>query len=421
MSYEASSRVKAAVDALLRDEKVKAAMDFLVRDQANRTEENKEIALIQGETGKEAQGRSPSFKQRLERYGAKDCEIDGIGNAYGYIYGTAAGKKPLVILETHLDTVFLEDTPLAIVEKDGKIFCPGIGDNASAQAQTFSILRALNHAGIRTVGSIMAMGAAREEGKGNFDGMRFFFKNHTPKDYAAAVIVDGGGDRNIGWGGIGIIRVTYTFKGPKGHSWHRGGDPSTIHAMGRAVGKIADIPMIEDPKTTINVGIVGGGSTVGAVAGECMIQVDMRSSNAKLLRELADKVDRFVREGVAEENAFKKERIATGVSPITVETDVFGDMPAGEGIADHECVQAANYLTKALGKEANMEGGTCTNGNITVDNGIPTVIMGHGGFNGENHSLNEWYEPLDNYIAAQRAMLTVLALVGVDGVTEALI
>ena len=420
MSYEVSPRVKATIDTLLSNEKIKKAMDFLVQDQPTRTGENKEIALIQGETRKEALGRSPSFKERLERYGAKDCEIDGIGNAYGYIYGKESAKKSIVIMETHLDTVFMEDTPLAIIEKDGKIFCPGIGDNASAQAQSFSIMRAMNHAGIKPVNTVMVMGAACEEGKGNFDGMRFFLKNNDPKNFAAAVIVDGGGDSNIGWGGIGIIRITYTFKGPKGHSWHRGGDPSTIHAMGRAVAKIAEIPMIKDPKTTINVGIVSGGSTVGAVAGECMIQVDMRSSNAKLLHELAEKVERFVQEGVAEENAFKKERIDTGVSAITVEKDIFGDMPAGEGIAGHACVQAANYLTLALNKKPNMEGGTCTNGNITVDNGIPTVIMGHGGFNGENHSLNEWYEPLDNYIAAQRAMLTVLALVGVEGITEPL-
>ena len=96
-------------------------------------------------------------------------------------------------------------------------------------------------------------------------------------------------------------------------------------------------------------------------------------------------------------------------------------MPAGKGLAGHVSVQAARYLTELLGKTPIMEGGTCTNGNITVDRGIPTVIMGHGGYNGENHSLNEWYEPLDNYIAAQRAMLMVFALAGLDGVTEPLL
>ncbi len=414
MVYEVEDRVQKCIEALLADEKIQKAMEFLVQDQAARTEENKEIALVQGETGKEAMGRAPLFKRKLEQYGAQDCAVDGIGNAYGYSYGTRKDTRPLIMLESHLDTVFTEDTPLAIVEKDGKIFCPGIGDNASAQAQTLSIMRALRHAGIVPVGTIMPMGAAREEGHGNFDGMRFFLKGRN--DIDAAVIVDGGGTENLGWGGIGIKRYEFIFTGPKGHSWHRAGSPSTIHAMGRTVAKIAEIPMIPDPRTTINVGIVSGGSTVGAIAGECRIQVDMRSASAKHLADLEAKVLKAVADGVAGENDFKKDQ----PDKVSVATRCFGDMPAGEGLADHEAVQAAHYLTVKLGKKPNMEGGTCTNGNITVDKGIPTIIMGHGGFNGENHSLNEWYEPRDNYIAAQRAMLTVLALTGVDGLSEPL-
>jgi hypothetical protein len=50
--------------------------------------------------------------------------------------------------------------------------------------------------------------------------------------------------------------------------------------------------------------------------------------------------------------------------------------------------------------------------------GIPAVTIGGGGEGGNWHSRNEWYKPVDAYYGPQNALLTVLMLTGLDGVTK---
>ena len=50
--------------------------------------------------------------------------------------------------------------------------------------------------------------------------------------------------------------------------------------------------------------------------------------------------------------------------------------------------------------------------------GIPAVTIGGGGEGGNWHSRNEWYKPIDAWYGPQNALLTVLMLTGLDGVTK---
>ena len=77
-----------------------------------------------------------------------------------------------------------------------------------------------------------------------------------------------------------------TFRGPGGHSFADFGRPSAIHAMGRAIARIADFQVPDAPKTTFNVGVVKGGTSVNTIAAESSFLLDIRSDSPKELARL---------------------------------------------------------------------------------------------------------------------------------------
>lgn len=130
--------------ALLADERIQKALAYLRDDQNTKVEEQKEMALVSGAPHTETKVRSPMYLAKLQGYGVENCFIDEAGNAMGYVRGASA--RPKVVLEAHLDTVFDAETPLNIVERNGKIYCPGIGDDTAGWRVCFPWPGAIRHA-----------------------------------------------------------------------------------------------------------------------------------------------------------------------------------------------------------------------------------------------------------------------------------
>ena len=203
------------------------------------------------------------------------------------------------------------------------------------------------------------------------------------------------------------------FTGPGGHSFQEFGLPSAIHAMGRAIAKISDLQTPSDPKTTFTVGTVSGGTSVNAIAAEARMAVDMRSNSTDELLKLEARLLDLVKQAVVEENARWK------TDKLTVEIKLIGDRPAGIVAMDSPIVQATQRAVSAVTRGLRPTfGGASTNSNIAMSLGIPAVTIGGGGEGGNWHSRNEWYKPVDAYYGPQSALLTVLMLTGLDGVTK---
>ncbi|MCC8193084.1 MAG: M20/M25/M40 family metallo-hydrolase [Deltaproteobacteria bacterium] len=407
--------IRDSMKALTGSRKVRAALEFLQADHGRRIEQMKEIALVFGETGKEALARSPLYHRMIVREGARDCTTDSLGNVSGYVYG-AKGKTPVILFEAHLDTVFPEETPLAIREAEGRIYCPGIGDDAGGLALNLSLLRAIRHAELVPVTTLMVAGTACEEGTGNFNGMRKLLDDNP--EIAASVSIDGGSNERVCHRGVGTKRTAFTFRGPGGHSWSDYGIPMCLHAMCRAMSAISAIDLPSDPKTTVNVGIISGGDSAGAIAAECGAHVDMRSLGADALNALEKEVFSRVQAAVAMEN---RHRNKTAETPVTVEALSYSDIPAAQTPEDSVIVQTAVAAGKYLELEADTAQTASTNANIPMSRGIPALTLGYGGTSRGVHSLGESWEPADGYRAAQKALLTLLALAGLEGVTEPLV
>ncbi len=276
------------------------------------------------------------------------------------------------------------------------------------------MLRALNQTGLKTVGDIVFVGTVGEEELGDLRGVKALFRDNPGID--GFISLDGLDIGRIVNQATGSRRFRIIYTGPGGHSFSAFGLPSATHALGRAIAKISDVRTVEQPKTTFTVGTLKGGTSVNAIAAEAELGLDMRSNSAAELKKLEDQILALAREAADEENKrWDKKDV------IKVEFKLVGDRPAGAGQLDSPLVQAARRAVATVGGEVKTITASSTDSNLPISLGIPAVTLGSGGVGGGSHGPGEWFSPVNAWLGPQSTLLTVLSLVGVDGVTEPLL
>lgn len=402
-----SSAVREQFGAVAGNAQVGQALEYIRQDDARTLAEQKELVGVAAPPFKE-KVRAENYVKRMAAIGYKDARIDKEGNVIAVRRGT--GNGPVLVVSAHLDTVFPEGTDLTIKEKNGRLYAPGIGDDTRGLAELLSMMRALNEAGVKTVGDIWFVGTVGEEGLGDLRGARALFRDNPNID--GFISIDGPQPARITYLAVGSHRYRVTYKGPGGHSFSAFGRPSAIHALGRAIAKIADLRTPADPKTTYTVGTIRGGTSVNAIAGEASMELDMRSVSMKPLLDVEAAALKAVRDAAAEENA------RWNTDKITVDIKLVGDRPAGIQPIDAPIVQTAMLAVEQIGLKPVLEEPASTDSNVAISLGIPAMTLGRGGNNGDNHSINEWWDPKDAYLGPQKNLLTALGLVGVEGVSQ---
>jgi tripeptide aminopeptidase len=408
MRAQTAPAVEAAYTAILAHPKIIKTLDDIKADDARALAEQKRITEIPAPPYKE-KVRAEYFLKRFVELGFKDASIDAEGNVIALRKGGGGGPK--LVVSAHLDTVFPEGTDVTVKEKDGVILAPGIGDDSRGLAALLSLIQAMNANDIRTVGDVLFVGTVGEEELGNLRGVKALFRDHA--DIDGFISIDGLGITRIVNQATGSHRYEMIFRGPGGHSFQEFGLPSAIHAMGRAIAKISELRTPSEPKTTFTVGTVAGGTSVNAIAAEARMAVDMRSDSTEELLKLEARLLDLVKDAVTEENArWRSDKIA-------VETKLIGNRPAGIVALDSPIVQATRRAVATITRAPRVTfAGSSTDSNWAMSLGIPAVTIGGGGEGGNWHSRNEWYKPVDAYFGPQNALLTVLVLTGLEGVTK---
>ncbi|WNV10891.1 M20/M25/M40 family metallo-hydrolase [Tardiphaga sp. 709] len=407
-SHVTAQTIDTVTTTLLSDSRVMAALEAIKADDARTLKEQIRITEIPAPPFKE-NVRGNYILSRFQELGFKDAVIDAEGNVIARRKGTAG--TPKLVISAHQDTVFPEGTDVTVKEKDGVYLAPGIGDDARGLAALLSLMQTLNTQQIATVGDVMFVASVGEEELGNLRGVKALFRDN--KDIDGFISIDGLGVTRIVNQGTGSHRYEMIFKGPGGHSFQEFGLPSATHALGRAVAKISELQTPADPKTTFTVGTVNGGTSVNAIAAEARMTIDMRSNSTEELLKLEARLLDQVKDAVGEENK------RWGSDKITVEIKLIGDRPAGVVAEDSPLVQATARAVTALTRAPHVTfAGSSTDSNLAMSLGIPAVTIGGGGQGGNWHSRNEWYKPVDAYIGPQNALLTMLVLTGVEGVTK---
>jgi tripeptide aminopeptidase len=411
MSYhKVNARVSEVYARLVSTPGVRKGLEFITEDHERTIAEQKNICEIAAPPFKE-QVRAEDFRRRLSSLGLKDVQMDGEGNVFGRRQGT--GRGPTILVAAHLDTVFAAGTDVSVREKEGKLYAPGISDDARGLAALLSIIRALQASRIKTSGDIIFCGNVGEEGLGDLRGVKILFRDL--KNVDGFISIDGVGADKISYLATGSRRYEITYKGPGGHSYQAFGRPSAIHALGRAIAEIADLKTPKEPKTTFTVGVVSGGTSVNSIAGEARMLVDMRSNGEKELLDFEARVLKIATKASADETA------RWGAEEVSVQMKLVGDRPAGRQSPDSLIVQAAWAATEAIGQKPLLGEPNSTDSNLPISLGIPALTLGGGGKEENNHSLNESFDPIDAYLGPQRIFLTILGLVGVYGVSEPLL
>jgi tripeptide aminopeptidase len=404
-----SSAIKASPSAqsLLSSPEVARALTFFEKNADAITDEQIRICSIPASPFGE-RARAEYLVEKFTSLGLSEVEIDEEGNCLGLIKGTS--RSPLLVVSAHLDTVFAPDTDFSVVRSGQRLLAPGIADDGCGLVALVALARALQTEKIRTEGSILFVGTVGEEGEGNLRGVRYLMtRGRWASKVDAFVSFDGPGVDRITNRALGSRRYRVEITGPGGHSWGDFGLPNPVHALGRAVSKLAGYPLPREPRTTFNVGRIEGGSTVNAIPEKATMDVDLRSGADGELKRLDSFFRRAVKQAADEENANRR----PGDPLLDLKLDLIGERPSGETPSDSPLVELAIEATKVLGIEPRLDQSS-TDSNLPISLGVPAITLGAGGTSGASHTLAEWYDPTDRDLGLKRALLVVLGIVGLD-------
>jgi tripeptide aminopeptidase len=390
---------------LARSRQIELAFQFINQMRDELDAELVRICEIPAPPFKE-DARARDVMRRFEELGLAHVHSDEEGNVIAERRGLSS--TPKVVVSAHLDTVFPEGTDVRVRRQGARFLAPGISDNSCGIVSLIALARALDAADVKTEGTIYFAATVGEEGEGNLRGARHMFTQGEFKSGVDAFIsLDGPGLERITQRALGSRRYRVTVTGPGGHSWGDFGIVNPVHALGRAIARFASYAAPLSPRTSYNVGVIEGGSSVNAIPQRASMVVDVRSVSNDEIEKLEAYLHRVVEIAVREENS---QRAISGTS-LSFEFGQVGDRPSGETPPDSRLVRAAIECSRVLGIEPRLDCSS-TDSNIPISLGIPAITIGAGGISSNCHSLTEWYEAAGRDLGLKRLLLLAVTLAG---------
>lgn len=339
--------------------------------------------------------RAALVLDRLRGMGLCDVMYDEIGNVYGRRPGRQ--DRPALLVSAHLDTVFPRETDLRLRYEGDRVYGPGLGDNSVGVAGLIHLAQALQRHDLPNGGDIWFVGNVGEEGLGDLRGIRAAIRRLRER-IGAVIVLEGCDFGTLHHQAIGVRRYRIETRGPGGHSWGNFGAPSAIHVLVRLAARIAEIQVPRVPRTTFNIGVIEGGTSVNTIAEHASMLLDMRSVSANALEHLITQVDRLIAATAAE------------YPEVEVHVQTVGDRPSGAIDRDHPLVQAAVAAFQAVGATVSFQQSS-TDANIPLSQGIPAVCIGLTD-GGNAHRHDEYILPANLGRGMQALLLLTLTAAG---------
>ena len=359
------------------------------------------------------QARSEWMAARFAEAGLSRVETDALGNVCGWLLAANLPPEstgPVVVLSAHLDTVFPAGTPLHPVVDGDRIQAPGACDNGAGLAGMLAIAHALIQSQIELAAPLLFLGNVGEEGEGDLRGVRHFYRQSAlASRIAAHIVLDGAGADSAITQAVGSRRFRVTITGPGGHSFTDAGTPNPIAALAAALTAVAETPLPQEPRTTLNFGTIHGGTSVNSIPESAQASIDFRSASADVFPRLEAALQRAVEEAVERCNARAKSLAASGRGLLASKIERIGDRPAAQLAADAPLLETLRAVDRHLGLPTNLQLGS-TDANIPLSLGIQALSMGAGGEGGGAHTLAEWYSAKGREAGLKRILLLVLAM-----------
>ena len=315
------------------------------------------IQQIPGPTFGEA-ARAAFMTDQFNSLALEDVSTDKMGNVYGRLPGAGAAR-PLIV-SAHIDTVFSGETDLKISRAPGRISGPGIGDNSLAAAGLCGLVWALQEQRRSLPGDLWLVANVAEEGLGDLAGMRAVVDRFGQQPLAYLAL-EGMGYGRVYHRGLGVRRYRVTVNTQGGHSWVDFGKPSAIHELAAFITQLNTIILPVFPRTTLNAGVISGGTSVNTIASQAEIQLDLRSEDHAQLERLSTIVKDMVKSANRE--------------GVLVSAKVIGDRQAAEIGVNHVLVKLAQRVLENQGVKADLNIGS-TDANVPLSRGLPAICIG---------------------------------------------
>jgi len=305
--------------------------------------------------------RAEFIRDQFLAEGLLEVTMDTIGNVYGHLPGSG-NSRPLVV-SAHLDTVFPFGTDLQVQRETDRIYGPGIGDNSLALASLFGLLWALRQKcgeKVSLPGDLWLVANVGEEGLGDLRGMRAVVDRFGDQ-VLAYLVLEGMALGMIYHRGLGVQRYRITINTAGGHSWIDYGCPSAIHELATLITRLTTLPIPSRPRSSLNVGVISGGTSVNTIAAEAHLEVDLRSESAAGLHELTRKVESLTK--------------AAGRSDVEISQEIIGQRPAGKISRTHPLVKLAIRCLRSQHIDPELAIGS-TDANLPLSRGLPAICIG---------------------------------------------
>ena len=355
------------------------------------------VAQIAAPTGAERR-RARWVADRFQDAGLS-ATLDGADNVVARAPGAYAGAA--VVVCAHLDTVFPEETSLAIRRDGSRIVGPGICDNGRGLAVMLVLARMVQKCSAAFARAVEFVATTGEEGAGDLRGAKHYFAN-APRPFAV-IAVDGAGDERIVNTALGSRRFRVVYRGPGGHSWAAFGAPNPVHAAARAAANLANLRVRGAGRSALSVSRIGGGLSINAIPEEAWLEIDSRSTSHATLGVLEREIRAIAVAGAVEEN----DKRSAGTHALTYRIERIGDRPSGRTPEDSPLVLAALEATRLVGRSPELATAS-TDANAAIGAGAQAIAIGGGGRGGDAHSSREWFDNTSGTSGVERA-LTIVA------------
>jgi tripeptide aminopeptidase len=402
--------VQQEVSNLCSSPEVRSAFTWFRAQEPQFAQWQLELARIAAPPFGEA-ARSAWLATKFKELGLDPIYTDEVGNVFGTHAGYGHG---FVTLSAHLDTVFPAGTPLNIRQEGSRLYGPGVSDNGAGVTAMLAIASVLQSAGIRHALPVLFVGNVGEEGEGDLRGMRHIFSSPRWKDSIHySLVLDGAGSDTIVAEALGSRRFEVIVRGPGGHSWSDFGAPNPIVVLARAIQSFAQIPVPASPKTTFNVGVIRGGTSVNSIPESASMRVDIRSTSMAEMERLERALRQSLDKAVEEESQGTQARSSSPRRSfgLSHELVAIGNRPAGELYAKAHIMQVIRAVDAQLGNAAQVQRAS-TDANIPLSLGLEAIAIGGGGTGGGAHTLQEWFDCSGRELGLKRILLTLLGLAG---------
>lgn len=389
-SQSPADEVKAVQD----DARVKAAFDFIDKDRAAILSEW--IAITEINAPSKQEKERARYIESLLRKHKLEIRYDEVGNLIATRKGTGGG--PVAVFDAHMDTVFKPGLKIKATVRDGRVYAPGVGDDTRNIEALLATIRALDAAKIRTKGDIVFLFTVDEEEE--MTGAEHYTKQNKGKvDYYVAL---DGGYEGFTYAGIGINWYRHHFIGPGGHTRSRTPPYSATLPMARALSRIYELKVPNNPSSNLNIGMLGGSEVVNAKANDAWFSVDLRSTSNEVIADLEKQIAAILDEEAKKEG-------------MTVKTDVLSKSPAAvlPGNRESRLVHVAEAVHRAMGFNPPIGNAGSNNSSAALLQGITSISTGAGPC-ADSHALTENCEIEPLYKGIKKILLLELALVGLE-------